>query len=93
MTHPSETAPRPDSTRGDKNNAGECTRLITRDAAAAYLGMGVRTLDRLKACQAVPCIKRGRSVRFDRRELDAWIAAGCPDTPGAAGRIKKGVRR
>lgn len=67
--------------------------LITREEAAEYLGISVRTLDTLRAQGKIP-FKRlpsvgdgGRGpVRFDRKALDETI------TPRLAGRRLGGAR-
>ena len=58
-------------------------RLMTREEAAAYLGLKAQTL----ACWATSkrynlrYIKAGRSVRYRRADLDAFVASR---TVGAA---------
>lgn len=46
--------------------------LITKAAAAAYLGVGERTLDRLRKHAALPMYEIAGRVYFRRAELDAW---------------------
>lgn len=54
-------------------------RLLRAKEAAAYIGVGTRTLwtlTNLRRLQAVRFDTGGRdSVRYDREDLDAWIEA------------------
>jgi predicted DNA-binding transcriptional regulator AlpA len=53
--------------------------LIPDTAAAALCGVGRSTWWRLHAAAKTPAaIKLGRSVRWNRAELESWVAAGCP---------------
>lgn len=53
--------------------------LITANEAAALAGIGVRTWHRLTSSGQNPApIRLGGAVRWDRAELEAWIAARCP---------------
>lgn len=40
--------------------------------AAAYAGLGVRTLYSLANIGGVPCNRIGRTIRFSRSALDEW---------------------
>ena len=54
--------------------------LIPDTVAAALAGIGRSTWWRLHAAGKTPAaIKMGRSVRWNRAEIVAWIEAGCPD--------------
>jgi hypothetical protein len=44
-------------------------RCLSKEAAAAYLGIGVTLLESL----GVPAIKLGRRVVYDRVDLDGWL--------------------
>jgi len=44
-------------------------RCLTKEQAAAYLGIGVTLLDSL----GVPVVKFGRRSVYDRVDLDAWL--------------------
>ena len=44
-------------------------RCLTKDQAAAYLGIGVTLLEGL----GVPVVKFGRRSVYDRFDLDAWL--------------------
>jgi hypothetical protein len=45
---------------------------MTRKAAAAYLSLGVSTLEKDKS---VPCHRYGDRVLYNREELDRWALA------------------
>ncbi len=49
--------------------------LLTRDQAAAYLGIAVQTLAVWTCTRRhdLPFIKVGRSVRYRKSDLDAWL--------------------
>ncbi len=49
--------------------------LLSRDQAAAYLGIAVQTLAVWKSAQRydLPVVKVGRLVKYRRSELDAFI--------------------
>jgi len=49
--------------------------LLTRRQAAAFLAISPRKLDSLVAGGDLPRIKIGSCVRFDRADLDVFIAA------------------
>ena len=44
-------------------------RCLSKEQAAAYLGIGVTLLTELN----VPCIKIGRRCVYDKLDLDAWL--------------------
>lgn len=50
------------------------TQLFTKAAAAEYLGIRPRTLDDWRAAKAIPCIQRGRYIRFLRADLDDFLS-------------------
>jgi predicted DNA-binding transcriptional regulator AlpA len=54
--------------------------LLVPDTVAARLAsVGRSTWWRLHAAAKTPAaVKLGRSVRWNKAELEAWIAAGCP---------------
>jgi excisionase family DNA binding protein len=58
---------------GASNRAPE-TQLFTKAAAAEYLGIRPRTLDDWRAAKAIPCIQRGRYIRFLRADLDDFLS-------------------
>ena len=49
--------------------------LLTKSEAAAFLKIKNRTLDDWRAAKAVPCIERGRYIRFRRADLEAFLTA------------------
>lgn len=48
-------------------------RLMTYRELAAYLNMTERTLRRHVAAKKIPFAKIGRSVRFDKSKIEAWL--------------------
>ena len=66
--------------------------LIDSKSAARYLCMSTRRLWSLTNRSAIPCHRIGRSVRYEARELMAWVAADCPTEAGAGDRLRKGGR-
>ena len=44
-------------------------RILSKEEAAAYLGIGVTLLETL----GVPHVRFGRRIVFDRIDLDAWL--------------------
>jgi hypothetical protein len=58
--------------------AGAPDPLLDEDAAAAYLGkLSVRTLQRWRAeRKGPPFVKIGRSIRYRKSGLDAFLSAG-----------------
>jgi excisionase family DNA binding protein len=48
-------------------------RLLDYEAAASYLGTTSRHVRKLWASRELSGIKVGRLVRFDRRDLDAYV--------------------
>jgi excisionase family DNA binding protein len=57
----------------ERLQAGQPDRLLTVEAAAAYLGRTPAALRHLIATKVIPVVREGRSVHLDRRELDRWI--------------------
>jgi excisionase family DNA binding protein len=47
--------------------------LLTAAEAAKLLAIGARTLWRLTDNGEIPVVRIGRAVRYDRRDLLAWI--------------------
>lgn len=90
---------KPASTKGDAHDKQtKFTRkpvpeLIPASSAAVILGMGSRTLWALTRCRAIPHRKIGSMLRYVRRELEAWIDAGCPTEPDAMDRVLRDLRR
>jgi len=60
--------------RGIMNSiATSCGNLRDKKEAAAYLKIGVRTLDDWMAKRLIPYFKIGKSVRFKTADLDAAL--------------------
>lgn len=55
-------------------------RLLDARQAAKMLGYSVATLYRHHGAKLIPPpLRIGGVVRWDRQELNTWIAEGCPD--------------
>jgi len=54
--------------------------ILDYDGAAAFLGCGRRTLERLVAEKRIPFshLPGERCVRFYRPDLEKWVRNGCP---------------
>ena len=65
------------------------TDWLTLDELAAYLKRGRSTLYKMARNGQIPASKIGRSWRFDRGAIDAWLRTQSPATTGA----KKPKRR
>lgn len=48
-------------------------QLLSADQTGRLLGVTVRTLYTLSQRGELPCIKIGRSVRYDPRDIDQYI--------------------
>ncbi len=48
--------------------------LLTAEQTARALAISPRKLWELTRAGQVPCVRIGRSVRYDRADLEAWIA-------------------
>lgn len=71
--------------RADPNAAGVTVELLTTAEAATLCGVGERSFWRWAHSGRAPRpIKIGRTARFRRSELFAWIEAGCPRVDGGA---------
>lgn len=51
------------------------SKLLTREQAAAYLGLQIQTLAvwAITGRYGLPMVKVGRSVRYRQTDLDAWL--------------------
>lgn len=51
------------------------SKLLEKKEVAKYLGVSVKTIERLKAKRAIPFVKLpfGRSVRFDAEQIQRWV--------------------
>lgn len=56
------------------------SHMLTRQEAAALLGIGKTLFYKLLAAGKVPSpVKIGEAYRWSRSKLVGWIEAGCPD--------------
>jgi len=58
---------------GPPKSVSVVKRLLTVKEAAAYLGRSPSALYKLVARHEISCVRHGRNLRFDVRELDRWI--------------------
>ncbi len=49
---------------------------LNSEDAAAYLGLATGTVRNLTWSKKLPSYKRGRIVRYNRDDLDAWLRDG-----------------
>lgn len=78
---------------GDKKNTTEyAPMLVNARKAATMLDIGSRSLWSYTNCNAIPSRRIGRAVRYCPIELRAWIAQGCPTTPGSANRVREWIK-
>jgi len=64
----------------DANQPGNGTIAVDANQLAEMLGLSVRTVRRLDCSGKLPRpVRIGGAVRWRRDEIDAWLAAGCPD--------------
>ncbi|MDK2743223.1 MAG: helix-turn-helix domain-containing protein [Nitrospira sp. BO4] len=50
-------------------------RLLTVKEVASYTGLSTHTLYTMVSQRRIPYVKLGRLTKFDRLELDRWIAS------------------
>ncbi len=48
------------------------TTILTKKQVASLTGFPVRTIDRARK-DGLPYIKKGRSVRFDAKDVSVWV--------------------
>jgi excisionase family DNA binding protein len=48
--------------------------LLSREEAAAYLGIGVTLLNSLRAREEIKSVQIGSAIRYRRTDLDAFVA-------------------
>lgn len=76
QSHIAET---PEAHATPTNVTGTQPLLLTAKMAAAMCGKSVRTWRSWDAAGRIPRpIRIGRSTLWDCRELENWVAAGCP---------------
>jgi len=55
--------------------------LVGKAQAARLTGISARSVDRLVSCgRFPPPVRLGGRVLWDRKALERWVAAGCPDS-------------
>lgn len=55
-------------------------RLLRATDLARLMQVSVRTVWRLRSSSSLPApIRVGRSVRWNRDEIEQWMANGCPE--------------
>jgi excisionase family DNA binding protein len=57
------------------NDSSIIPRLLSASDAAKYLAISERTLFELTKTQKLPAVRIGRAVRYDKSDLDAFIAS------------------
>lgn len=67
--------------------------LVDAKVARAIVAMGSRRFWALTNIGAIPSRRIGRTLRYEPRELAAWVAAGCPTDPGAGERVRAGMAK
>ncbi len=67
------------STFKGKQNSNITTDLIKIEDATIITGYSKIYLYELIHKKSIPFIKRGRSIRFDKNELENWMRAGRPN--------------
>jgi excisionase family DNA binding protein len=61
--------------------------LLSQTELARLLDLSIRTISRMNASGKIPKpVRVGRSVRWRRKEIEEWIAAGCPKRLGSEAR-------
>ncbi|MEK7351042.1 MAG: helix-turn-helix domain-containing protein [Nitrospirota bacterium] len=50
-------------------------RLLDIKEVADYIGLSVHTLYTMVSQRRIPYVKMGRLTKFDREEIDKWIAS------------------
>jgi excisionase family DNA binding protein len=50
-------------------------RLLDIQQVATYTGLSVHTLYTMVSQRRIPFVKLGRLTKFDREEIDKWIAS------------------
>ena len=64
--------------------------LVGKQEAARLTGISPRSLDRLVSIgNFLPPTRLGGRVLWNRKALEQWVAAGCPDPGSKAGRADR----
>ncbi len=61
---------------GPGQKSEQSKKILTLTEAAEFLHKSKATLYRLTSTRAIPFMKKGNSLYFDRKELEAWLQAG-----------------
>jgi excisionase family DNA binding protein len=66
----------PDSFRPAHHAPSNClSRLLTLEQLSQFLQLHERTIRRLVAGRRMPCVRLGRTIRFDPADVARWLAA------------------
>ncbi|MEN1706343.1 MAG: helix-turn-helix domain-containing protein [Planctomycetota bacterium] len=90
---PDQSALSPASWWGGSERIDDNAALLSVPEAAKRLGIGVRSLGKLTADDAIPSHKILNRRLYDPAELHAWLLAGAPAEPGSAERIRRSLQR
>ncbi len=52
-----------------------CRPLLTLQEVAGLLRIHERTIRRLVAARRMPCVRLGRTLRFDPSDIGRWVSA------------------
>lgn len=55
------------------NNSINDEKLLTKNELAIFLNVSKKTIDKKVSLKEIPFIKIGRLVRFDKKEVQAWL--------------------
>lgn len=62
-----------------RNSLNSLPEMLSAEELAEWLNISKRTVWRLKSAGAIPNpVKIGRSVRWQRGDISAWLEKGCP---------------
>ncbi len=50
-------------------------QLLTLQQVASYLNVSPKTVRRLVARRAIPCVRLGRALRFQPADVSRWVSA------------------
>ena len=59
-----------------KGEPGEQREILNVEEAAAFLGVSIKTFNKVLHTQKLPARKIGREWKFSRRALVDWVASG-----------------
>lgn len=61
------------STQANENSQTQSTSLVKIAVASQVTGYSVNYLYHLASKGAIPCVRRGRSLRFNIEDLEQWL--------------------